>query len=352
MRIHLRVVFAIGVVLIAIASILILIYSNNASQVNVPGKINAPSFLNESSSNPLLFTGEVPILEPLLANFSKMYPFVPVSYSQMGCGGQACLNPSLSNRIGIAGSPTQQEILELYHNFIQIPIFVSASEIVYNIPGLPKSIHLNLTGSILVQIYNGSITYWNDPQILAVNPAASSYLPHQSITPLRRADGASETLLFTEYLSNSSQWWNKNVGHGAVVAWPNLNGTISESGDVQMLAGCETVNYSMAYLSSSYLHEVQGNVSYAYLQDSNGGFENITTSTVSSFVYPLTGYYYAIVDKVQNSSTYDYNLRIFLTWILNTTQHENPTMNLNSFGYVALPAPISESSLNLIDEIN
>lgn len=82
-------------------------------------------------------------------------------------------------------------------------------------------LHLNLTDPIIAEIYNDSLSYWNDPQIAMINPAAISYLHHDQIIPYYRLDGNDETLMFTRYLSTMSQCWNSTVGDASIVNWPS-----------------------------------------------------------------------------------------------------------------------------------
>ena len=310
--------------------------------------------LNETY--PMLFTGDsdmVSIIQSILTNFTRAYPNIPTDFPTGGCAGCGHETSDPTNQISLADAPLRQQLVELYPNVLQIPIFISASEFIYNIPGLPETVHLNLTGSILAQIYNGSISYWDDPQITTINPAAISYLHHEQIVPLRRADGTGETLTVTEYLANSSRWWNATVGYGTTVSWPSVSTGVVEYGDGGVLEGCQMTNYSIGYLSSSYfVAKRSSNVSYAYLQNYKGDFVNITASSVSSFTYPLVNYDYAFVSKLQNSVTYDYNVRTFLSWLLTTTQEENQAVAFNSFGNVPLSQGVFLSSLSLINDIN
>jgi len=204
---------------------------------------------------------------------------------------------------------------------------------------------------VIAGIYNGSISYWDNPQIATINPGIT--LPHDQIIPMHRADGSGETFLITSYLSNTSEWWNKNVSYGDVVLWPSNEASQAQSGDSGMLQGVEDQNYSIGYLSSSYLDNAMktGNVGYAYLQNRAGNFINITALTMSSFVYPVTAYDYAVLNRLPNNSAYDYNDITFLSWVINTTEKENPSAIFNAYGYVALQQKVSQTSLGLVDEI-
>ncbi|PAK56029.1 phosphate ABC transporter substrate-binding protein PstS, partial [Staphylococcus capitis] len=71
---------------------------------------------------------------------------------------------------------------------------------VVNIPGV-KPDTVTLSGDVLADIYAGTITSWNDPKIVALNPGVK--LPEVAIAPVHRADGSGTTFVFTSYLAGS-----------------------------------------------------------------------------------------------------------------------------------------------------
>ena len=59
---------------------------------------------------------------------------------------------------------------------------------------------LNLTPSLIGKIFLGEITRWNDPAVVAANPALASLLPSTTIFPVYRTDDGGENYLLTDYL--------------------------------------------------------------------------------------------------------------------------------------------------------
>jgi len=49
----------------------------------------------------------------------------------------------------------------------------------YNLPGFMGTLKLN--GTVLAEMYEGKITWWNDPAIAALNPGVS--LPRTKVSP-------------------------------------------------------------------------------------------------------------------------------------------------------------------------
>ncbi len=80
--------------------------------------------------------------------------------------------------------------------------------LVINLPGIKS---LCLTRHHVVGIYNGSLQYWDDPSIQAINPNVT--LPRHYIQPVARADKSGTTDLFTSALSSVSKEWNEQFGH-------------------------------------------------------------------------------------------------------------------------------------------
>src|SRR5262249_22627457 len=52
---------------------------------------------------------------------------------------------------------------------LNIALAVSAQTVIYNLPSLSSGSHVNLDGTVLADIYNGTITKWDDPRIAALN---------------------------------------------------------------------------------------------------------------------------------------------------------------------------------------
>ncbi|MDE9365517.1 phosphate ABC transporter substrate-binding protein PstS [Luteipulveratus sp. YIM 133132] len=80
-----------------------------------------------------------------------------------------------------------------------IPMVTGPISIAYNLKGVDK---LTLTPALLADIFQGKITTWNDPQIVAVNKGVT--LPATPIKPFFRSDESGTTENFTKYLKGSA----------------------------------------------------------------------------------------------------------------------------------------------------
>jgi phosphate transport system substrate-binding protein len=235
--------------------------------------------------------------------------------------------------------------------------------------------HLNFTGTILTDIYNGTITKWNDPAIVAVNPGAASLLPDSTIIPVHRADGSGDTFIFTSYLSDTDPWWSSNVGFGTTVSWPTLQSGQSATGNGGMVTFAEQNEYSIAYIGISYLNSaISGNLGYGYLQNQAGNFVNITAANIQSAAnafanctpanerislidapgansYPIINYEYAMVSDDQNTTGMAQTLRTLLTWAVDPNHGSSPSF-LDQVNFVPLPNATVQLSLAQINMIS
>jgi phosphate transport system substrate-binding protein len=164
--------------------------------------------------------------------------------------------------------PSAAEVNTFPYPVVTVPVSLNAVAVVYNAPGVPSG--LNLTADDLAGIYNGSITAWDSPAILATNP--SSDLPSApSILPYHDANASAATDAFTSFLSAASPSWGSEVGAGSSVAWPVGPAVAS---DAAMLAAVAATPGSIGYL------EIYGvppaGVGVANLQDRAGDFAGPT----------------------------------------------------------------------------
>jgi phosphate transport system substrate-binding protein len=101
------------------------------------------------------------------------------------------------------------ELLEYESEILHIPISLGAVVLAFNIPDVTQ---LNLNPDIITAIYSGTIKYWDDAPIRAIN--AGVKLPHLSITPVFRSDESETTYLFSNYLQDACPEWKKKFGKG------------------------------------------------------------------------------------------------------------------------------------------
>ena len=100
---------------------------------------------------------------------------------------------------------------------IDLPMVTGPIALSYNLSGVSKLI---LTPQLLVSIFGGKITNWNDKAIAAVNPGVT--LPTLAIATVHRSESSGTTDNFTKYLTAAGGWtftggksWTAPGGTGA-----------------------------------------------------------------------------------------------------------------------------------------
>jgi phosphate transport system substrate-binding protein len=127
-------------------------------------------------------------------------------------------------------------------NVIQVPAYVSPIAVMFNLEGVDS---LNLSAEVIANIFNGTITTWDDAAIADLNPDAT--LPGDPISPVHRQDDSGTTENFTKYLeaAGNGAWTFEPDG-----IWPDAlsgeaaDGTSGVVGVVQGSAG--TIGYADA----------------------------------------------------------------------------------------------------------
>lgn len=137
-----------------------------------------------------------------IAGYQGVQSGVTVTYDAIGSGGGR--ENFIAGAVPLAGSDAYLSANEQETaagvcgdgGAINIPVYISPVAIPYNLPGVDT---LNLTPSVLAQIFDQQITNWNDPAIAADNPDVE--LPDLDITVVNRSDESGTTENFLEYLT-------------------------------------------------------------------------------------------------------------------------------------------------------
>ena len=89
------------------------------------------------------------------------------------------------------------DAVTVHSQFIQVPFVIGGIAFFHSVPASYGEIDLD--ACLLAKIFKRDITRWNDPEIVALNPALASL--DQPITVARRVEGSSSTSLITKYLN-------------------------------------------------------------------------------------------------------------------------------------------------------
>jgi phosphate transport system substrate-binding protein len=330
-----------------------------------------------------------PLFQSWIAGYKEAAPDVELSAAGTGSGaGEAA---ALAGKVSIGASDAylSDNVASQNPNILDIPLAISAQTINYNLPGL-NGANIKIDGPTLAAIYSGTVTQWDDPAIKAMNPGVT--LPHQTIVPVRRAEGSGDTFIFTQFLDFATETGNGEPGFdatmsgtnvGTIIAWPNVGTTISwpnvaaekaatgNDGVVQTLAANP---YSIGYVGISYGGQVtKAGLGTAMVKNQDGKFLLPTPQSIAAGAarldprtppyeritlifapggdsYPLINYEYAVVSKKQSDPATADALRTFLLWSISEIGG-NSAKYLKPVGFIPLPDFIRGLSERQISEI-
>jgi phosphate transport system substrate-binding protein len=311
-----------------------------------------------------------PLARAWAAAYHQQFPSVTVTTA--GTGSGTGIEDASDGKVEIGASDAYLSSGDLVTNpqLLNIPLAVSAQTVIYNVPELPAGSHVQLNGTVLAEIYNGTITQWNDPQIKRLNPKLP--LPDLTIVPLHRSDRSGDTFLFTSYLSTQDLAWDTSIGYGTTANWPKVAAARPEKSSPDVLQGCHATVGCIAYNGISYLTQAQSDgLGEAALANSAGNFTlpsaTAITDSMNSFVsltppnetismidgpsstgYPIVNYEYAVVSVSQPNASVASAIRDFLSWVITTG---NDTSFLGPVEFQALPPTVAQLGQAQIKEI-
>lgn len=215
---------------------------------------------------------------PVYASWSYQYGIsssgrVQVNYQGVGSG--AGVNQLKEGTVDFAGtdSPLTAEELE-ESQLVQIPMVGGGVVIVVNLPNV-KTNQLNISPSVLADIFAGKIKQWNAAEIQTDNPQIQ--LPNLPITVVHRSDASGTSFLFTHYLSKVSESWKNEIGTGKTVAWACGIGGQKNPG---VCNNVSKINGAIGY--TEYTYAVEAKLSCAKLKNAAGNFIAPTPESFSA----------------------------------------------------------------------
>jgi phosphate transport system substrate-binding protein len=282
--------------------------------------------LSESGSSLLL-----PYLQELVAPLTTAFSNITLAPS--GGGSGKGISDAIAGNSVLGGTDAYLSPGQFAANptLANIPIAVSAQGIWANLPGVST---LKLTGDVIAKIYQGSITKWNDPAIVALNSGAT--LPSTTITPLVRQGSSGDTFLFTSFLSATNSAWASGPGSGTSVTWPKVATEGSAASNPGMVAACKAGCIAYVGVSASGAATAAGLVQ-AQLKNKAGSYVAPTPATMAAAVtvgassipsslalsliyqsgaqsYPIVNFEYLVVNTKQASSDLALATRTFFDW--------------------------------------
>jgi phosphate transport system substrate-binding protein len=204
---------------------------------------------------------------PVYQQWASALSGMTVNYQSVGSGAGITALESKTVDFGASDPPLkpadESAIAKNGSPAVQIPMFLGAITVSYNLPGVATG--MKLDGKTIADIYLGKVKTWNDAEIKALNPGVN--LPSTAITVIHRSDSSGTTSGFTGFLATVDPEFKSKVGEGKDVQWPTgtgAKGNAGVAGAVQQTAG------AVGYVEQAYA--LQHNFTYASVKNKAGQF--------------------------------------------------------------------------------
>ena len=261
---------------------------------------------------------------PIYAKWAEGYKKatgVSLNYQSIGSSGGIRQINAKTVDFGATDAPVSGENLDKMGQ-VQFPAIIGGTVPVINLDGI-KPGELRITGSVLADVFLGTITKWNDPRLVALNPGKT--LPNENITIVHRADGSGTTFNWTDYLATVSPEWLSKVGRGAAVKWPAAS-SVGGKGNEGVAANVNRIKGSIGYVEYAYVKK--NNMTFLQLQNKAGRYvspDDLTFAAAADGAdwFSIPGMGLSIVDQ-KNPNAWPVSSASFII------MYKNPANKANS----------------------
>lgn len=316
------------------------------------------------TANPVLLNGtgaSFPffIYQRWFSEYNQVNPSVQVNYQPTG--SEVGIQQMVSGTIDFGASDvamTDEQMTQVEPGVLLLPMTAGSVAIAYNLPGIDSG--LRLPRNVYPQIFLGTVTHWNDPQIVEANPELT--LPDLPIILVHRSDGSGTTAAVTRHLSVINPQWESEVGDGLTVAWPSGVAVKSNAG---VSAQVQQAEGAIGYVEFSYAQQLDMTV--AALENQAGEFVLPSVETTEAalsdielpdnlraFVpdptapdaYPIATYTWILAYQQYEDVAKAEALRGLLEWCLTDGQAFSAEL-----GYVPLADAVTQRVLEAVAQI-
>ena len=277
---------------------------------------------------------------------------IQINYQSIGSGGGIRQFTEGTVDFGATDGPmNESQIQAVNGNVLHVPTVLGAVVVTYNLPSLGAT-QLKFDGNLLVDIFMGRVTKWDDGKIAALNPGVK--LPDQDLIVVHRSDGSGTTYVFTDYLNKFSREWKDKVGYATSVNWPVGLGGKGNEGVTQQVKQTEG---ALGYVELIYA--ISNKLPYAQIKNPAGAFVNPSLESVTAAAagaklakdtdfrvsitnapgqqaYPIASFTWLLIRKDNKDAANAKLIRDFLTWMV-TPEAQKMAAELH---YAPLPQPV------------
>ncbi|GAC1362732.1 MAG: phosphate ABC transporter substrate-binding protein PstS [Actinomycetota bacterium] len=330
-----------------------------ACKSGAPGGVLSPACDSQTPAGALTGSGASsaqPFLSRAFFDYHKANPVVTVNYSPAGSSVGIANIQANTVQFGDSEIPIPDPPSGTAGAILQIPVDLGGVALSYNLPGVKQP--LKLDGPALAGIFLGTITNWDDPPLVALNPDAG--LKHLAIVPVHRSDKSGPGYDVEQFLVDTGGVaWTDKAGRKPSTSWP---AAIAGVGVGQQLNKgvadfITQTKGAIGYLEYSYAIQTKPPFTNAALKNASGAFvqpsvdsiaaaaTNATPLLNSKFfdivngagatTYPVANLNWALLYRMQASTDTGIVLGKLLDWV--TTTGQKPAASL---GYAPLPANV------------
>ncbi|MEQ1573820.1 MAG: phosphate ABC transporter substrate-binding protein PstS [Vicinamibacterales bacterium] len=302
-----------------------------------------------------------PIYSKWFSEYNKLHPEVQINYQSIGSGGGIRQLTNQTVFFGATDGPmTDEQMKSAPGPILHLPAVLGAVVPVYNVPGIEGE--LKFSGSLIADIYLGTVKTWDDPAIAKLNPGVK--LPATDITVVHRSDGSGTTYIFVDFLSKTSPAFKKKVGVNTSVNWPAGVGGKGNEGVAGLVS--QTPG-SIGYVELIYA--LQNKISFGAVQNLAGEFvkasvdavtkaaEGAAASMPSDFrvsitnapgagAYPISSFTWILLYEAPKDAASSRIMVDFMRWALTDGQKQ-----ATELGYAQLPSAVVQMEMAALDRV-
>ena len=292
-----------------------------------------------------------PLYSKWFSEYSKAHAGIEFNYQSIGSGGGIKQVLAQTVDFGATDAPmTDDELKQAKTPIHHVPTVLGAVTVTYNVKGIATG--LNLDGETIGKIFLGTITKWNEPAIVKLNPKTK--LPATDILVVRRSDGSGTTFVYTTFLAATSAEFKAKVGAGKNVTWPVGVGAKGNEGVTALVSQTDgAIGYvELAYanqnkLSVASVKNLKGEFvkpsvdaiskAAANVKDATGDLRISVINSDAKGAYPISSFTWLLLPENAASPALK-EVRNFLQWAMKDGQKMAASLD-----YAPLPKKLAEA---------
>jgi phosphate transport system substrate-binding protein len=161
-------------------------------------------------------------------------------------------------------------------DLLYIPLVGGPVAVGYNVPGLNN---LNLTPTLLGDIFSGKVNKWNAAAIKSLNPAAK--LPNQKIIVVYRNTNSGTTQNFSKFLKqNGASGWDENASFATAGGFTGSSAQ-GKAASIDVVNYVDSNSYTIGY--SDLKDTLAAHLKFAAIKNGHGQFVKPSVATSTKF---------------------------------------------------------------------